>query len=141
MSNLQLEIVKPDGQVLSEAVDEVVVPGALGSFGIRPGHAPLLVELGQGKIEYRMATTRAEVAVAGGFCEVQPDKVTVLAERAELPDEIDVTRAERARDRAEEQLRSIENSGSGEEIERVRRQLQHAVTRLEVAAGGSAPAP
>ena len=81
----------------------------------------------------RVGSATQYVAVDGGFCEVRPESVTVLAESAEKPEQIDTERAERARQRSQEQLTKIETSGSGEEIERARGELARAKTRLEVA--------
>ena len=101
---LRLELATPSRQVVSEAVDEVVVPGIEGYFGVWPGHAPLLALLGVGEVSYRSARAEHYLAVSGGFAEVGPDRVTILAETAERADEIDVARARTARERAEARL-------------------------------------
>lgn len=103
---LELDIVTPEKRIVSMAVDEVVIPGTEGSMGIRPGHAPLLTGLDVGELMYRRGTTKHYVAIAQGFAEVLPTRVTVLAEVAERAEEIDRERAEKARDRALERLRA-----------------------------------
>ena len=120
--------------VVAETVDEVVVPGSEGYFGVLPGHAPLLATLGIGELTYRIGREERHVAVSGGFAEVRNDKVIVLADTAELPQDIDRTRAERARDRAEQRL----SGRSQEETDFVRASaaLARALTRLQVAARG-----
>src|SRR2546430_16425218 len=101
---ITLEVATPSRLVIAEQVDEVVVPGLEGSFGVRPGHAALLPTLGIGELTYRIGREERHAAVAGGFAEVRNDKVIVLADTAELPAEIDRARADRARDRAEQRL-------------------------------------
>ena len=101
---LTLELATPTRMVVAETVDEVVVPGSEGYFGVLPGHAPLLATLGIGELTYRIGRDERHVAIAGGFAEVRNDKVIVLADTAERPQDIDRARAERARDRAEQRL-------------------------------------
>jgi F-type H+-transporting ATPase subunit epsilon len=132
--HIRLDVVEPEGAVLSEVVDECVIPGAGGSFGVRPGHTPFLTLLGTGEVMWRRGGERHYLAVAEGFCEVIADHVTVLARAAERAEEIDVARAERARDRAKEHLESIVKTGSGDEISVVRERLARAELRLKVAA-------
>ena len=98
---LVLEIITPERRVLVETVDEVVLPGEEGYFGVRPGHAPLLARLAPGQIECRGGERPRLLAVSRGYAEVQRDRVTVLAETCEAAEEIDPERARRARDRAE----------------------------------------
>ena len=131
---LTLELATPTRMVVAETVDEVVVPGSEGYFGVLPGHAPLLATLGIGELTYRIGRDERHVAVAGGFAEVRNDKVIVLADTAEHPHEIDRARAERARDRAEQRL-----AGRGQdEIDYVRAAaaLARALTRIQVAGRG-----
>src|SRR4029434_1618216 len=90
--------------VATESVDEIVIPGSQGYFGVLPGHAPLLTTLGIGELMYRVGRDERYLAVSGGFAEVRNDKVIVLADTAERPEEIDRARAERARERAERRL-------------------------------------
>src|SRR5215470_5398968 len=101
---LSLEVATPSRLVVSESVDEVVVPGIEGYFGVLPGHAPLLSTLGIGELKYRNGRDEPHLAIAGGFAEVRNDKIIVLADSAERPEEIDRARAERARERAERRL-------------------------------------
>ena len=127
---LHLRVVTPVRVVVDTEADEVTLPGALGTLGILPGHAPLLATLGIGELSYRTATREHYLAVQRGFAEVAADVVTVLADVAELPAEIDVE-AERVEKRtAEAALRSAE----GKEFEYQRAHLEAAVTRITVAA-------
>ena len=107
---LQLEIVTPEKKVVETQAEEVQIPGKNGYLGVLPGHAPLITELSVGEITYRehSASSSGEerLAVAWGFAEVLPDKVTILAESAERPSEIDVARARKAKERAEQRLTS-----------------------------------
>src|ERR1017187_4387916 len=102
----QLEIVTPTRLLVKDAAEEAQIPGLSGYLGILPGHAPLLTELAVGTITYKASGTTHPLAVAWGFAEVLPDKVTILAEAAERPQEIDVARAQQAKDRAERRLKS-----------------------------------
>jgi F-type H+-transporting ATPase subunit epsilon len=128
---LTLELATPTRLVVSAEVDEVVVPGSQGYFGVLPGHAPLLATLGIGELTYRIGREESHVAVIGGFAEVRNDKVIVLADSAETPADIDRTRAERARERAEARL----TGRSQEDVDyaRVTAALARALTRLQVA--------
>jgi F-type H+-transporting ATPase subunit epsilon len=127
---LTLEVATPTRLVVAETVDEVVVPGSEGYFGVLPGHAPLLATLGVGELMYRKGTAQYHLALTGGFAEVRNDKVIILAENAERPDEIDRERAQRARERAERLL-----SGREADIDYARAQaaLARALIRLQVA--------
>ncbi len=126
----QLEIVTPEKMVVRDAAEEMQIPGKNGYLGILPGHAPLITELAVGEISYRNNGYTHHLAVAWGFAEVLPDKVTILAETAERPEEIDVKRAQEAKQRAEERLKS----GSTEtDYARAQDALQRAETRLQVA--------
>jgi F-type H+-transporting ATPase subunit epsilon len=131
---LTLEIATPTRQIVSEAVDEVVAPGSEGYFGVLPGHAPFLTTLGIGEITYRIGREEYHLAVAGGFAEVRNDKVIMLLDIAERPDEIDRARAERARERAERRL-----AGRAQEdidYSRALAALMRALVRLTVAGRG-----
>ncbi|HKZ05654.1 MAG TPA: F0F1 ATP synthase subunit epsilon [Methylomirabilota bacterium] len=132
---LTLELATPTRLVASAEVDEVVIPGSQGYFGVLPGHAPLLATLGTGELTYRIGRDEYHVATSGGFAEVRNDKVIVLADVAETPADIDRARAERARDRAEARLAG---RGSQEEVDYTRAMcaLARALTRLQVAARG-----
>ena len=126
----ELEIVTPEKMVVRDVAEECQIPGKNGYLGVLPGHAPLITELAVGEITYRNAGYTHHLAVAWGFAEVLPDKVTILAERAERAEEIDVNRAREARDRAEERLKS----GNTEvDYSRAESALQRAETRLQVA--------
>src|SRR2546422_2288243 len=103
-TKIQLQIVSADRALVNETVDEVEIPGADGYFGVLPGHTPLLALLGAGELWYRQGQDRTFFAIAFGFAEVQPDRVTILAQIAEKAEEIDVERAEAAKKRAEERL-------------------------------------
>jgi len=128
---LTLEIATPMRLVVAEIVDEVVAPGSEGYFGVLPGHAPFLTTLGVGVVSYRTGRDEHQLAVTGGFAEVRNDKVIILADSAERPEEIDRARAERAKERAERRLAGR----SEEEINYVRCQaaLARALVRLQVA--------
>jgi F-type H+-transporting ATPase subunit epsilon len=96
--------VSADRSLVNETVDEVEIPGADGYFGVLPGHTPLLALLGTGELWYRRGSEKAFLSIAFGFAEVQPDRVTILAQIAEKAEEIDAARAEAAKKRAEERL-------------------------------------
>jgi F-type H+-transporting ATPase subunit epsilon len=128
----QLEIVTPEKKVVETAAEEVQIPGKNGYLGILPGHAPLITELAVGEIKYRESGSSEKLlAVAWGFAEVLPDKVTILAETAERPSEINVERARKAKERAEKLLSS---GDPNVDVDRALDALHRAETRLEVAA-------
>jgi len=126
----KLEIVTPEKKVVDTAAEEVQIPGKNGYLGILPGHAPLITELAVGEITYRENSTEQRLAVAWGFAEVLPDKVTILAETAERPSEIDVERARKAKERAEQRLAS---GDPNVEVDRALDALHRADTRIDVA--------
>jgi len=129
-TKLTLEVVTPEGLLLREEVDDVVAPGELGYFGVLPGHTPFLTTLGAGEITYRVGPTRERLTCFWGFCEVLPDRVSILAEVGERAEQIDLARAEAARDRAAALLKSIrDEAGYAEALQAYIR----AVTRLSVA--------
>ena len=132
---IQLDIVTPERGVVSETVDELILPGSEGYLGVRPGHAPLLTTLQVGAIEYRKGREVFFVAVSWGFAEVLPDRVSILAETAEKASEIDVDRAHRARERAENRLRRPDPDT---DFLRAQVALQKALIRLQVAARAQA---
>ena len=103
-TQLELQIVTPDRNIVHDQVDEVEIPGVGGYFGVLPGHAPLLAALTAGELWFRKGQEKTYLAIAFGFAEVLPDRVTVLAKLAERAEDIDVARAEAARKRAEERL-------------------------------------
>jgi F-type H+-transporting ATPase subunit epsilon len=126
----QLEIVTPEKKVVDTLAEEVQIPGKDGYLGVLPGHAPLITELGVGEISFREGATEQRLAVAWGFAEVLPGKVTILAESAERPSEIDVARSRQAKERAEQRLAS---GDSTVDVERALDSLQRAESRLDVA--------
>ena len=128
-THLHLQVVSADRSLVNERVDEVEVPGADGYFGVLPGHTPLLALLGAGELWYRKGAERVYLSIAFGFAEVQPDRVTILAQIAEKAEEIDVARAEAARKRAEERLA---RSTVDMDFERARVALLKALVRLQV---------
>jgi len=133
---LTLELATPTKMVVAAEVDEVVVPGSQGYFGVLPGHAPLLATLGIGELMYRIAREEYHVATAGGFCEVRHDKVIILADVAETPADIDRARAERARDRAEARLAGRGATPEEMDYARAMAALSRALIRLQVASRG-----
>lgn len=103
--NIQLEVVTPEGAVISEAVEIVVAPGTMGEFGVLAGHTPFLTTLKLGTIRYKDAKNQERlVFVSGGFAEALPDRVTILAETAERRRDIDLERAKSALERARRRL-------------------------------------
>ena len=128
--SFQLEIVTPDRLVVSEAAQELQIPGKTGYLGILPGHAPLLTELAVGEISYRNQQGAHRLAVAWGFAEVLPEKVTILAETAEKSGEIDLARAQRAQQSAQEALKS--SAPESAEHTTAQAALQRAQNRIEV---------
>lgn len=134
-----LEVATPTRQLVSEQVDEVVAPGSEGYFGVLPGHAAFLATLGSGDIVYRRGREEVHLAVHGGFAEVTPERVIILAETAERPEEIDRARAERARERAEHRLAGRDPDGGQAEIDYhdALAAYQRALTRLLVASIGA----
>jgi F-type H+-transporting ATPase subunit epsilon len=130
-TEIRLEIVTPDRLVAHEAVSEVTIPGKNGYLGILPGHAPLLTELAPGEMEYTSGGASHNLAVDWGFAEVLGDRVIVLVQAAERPEEIDVARAEKAKARAEERLQRFDDPEI--DRERARVALRRAMARLETA--------
>ncbi|MGA6987529.1 MAG: F0F1 ATP synthase subunit epsilon [Terriglobales bacterium] len=129
-NTFQLEIVTPSRLLVKEAAEEAQVPGLSGYLGILPGHAPLISELAVGVLTYKASGTTHTLSVAWGFMEVLPDKVTILAEAAERPPEIDTERALKSKDRAEQRLKSNDPQV---DYTRAEDALQRAETRLNVA--------
>ncbi len=129
----QLEIVTPEKKVVETTAEEVQIPGKNGYLGVLPGHAPLITELAVGEITFRENSTEQHLAVAWGFAEVLPNKVTILAESAERPSEIDVARARKAKERAEQRLTS---GDANVDVERALDALHRAESRIDVAQKG-----
>ncbi len=132
---LQLEVITPERRLISEAVDAVTVPGANGELGILPGHTPLISQLRTGVLAYTQGTVARRLLVSGGFVEVNSDRVSVLADVAESPDEIDAARARQERDQLEKALGEF--TGSEVELEDARARLERSQVRLQLAAEGS----
>ncbi len=128
--SFQLEIVTPEKMVVKDVAEELQMPGKNGYLGILPGHAPLITELAVGEITYRNGSDVHHLSVAWGFAEVLPDKVTILAETCEKPDEIDIARAKEAKQRAEERLKS---ANPEVDFDRAEDALHRAESRIEVA--------
>ena len=129
-THLQLHIVSADRSLVNERVDEVEIPGSEGYFGVLPGHTPLLAFLGAGELWYRRGQEKHYLMIAYGFAEVQPEQVTILAQIAERADEIDVTRAQAAKKRAEER---IAKPSTDMDFERARIAMLKSLIRLQVA--------
>jgi len=130
---LQLDVITPERRLLSEQADSVTVPGLGGELGILPGHTPLISALQTGVLSYAQGQAVHRLLVSGGFVEVNNDRVSVLADFAEFPDEVDAARARLEREEAERRLGSF--TGSPEELADVRAQLERATTRIQLAAG------
>ncbi len=132
--SIELVIVTPERQLLRQTVVEVTLPGGDGCLGVLPGHAPLITELGIGELTYRVkgAGEDGRLAIITGFAEVLGDRVTVLAETAERPEEIDVARAEEAKKRAEQRLASA-SSDPSVDWGRAAVALQRSLIRIQVA--------
>jgi F-type H+-transporting ATPase subunit epsilon len=126
-TKLLLEVVTPEGLLLREEVDHVQAPGELGYFGVLPGHTPFLSTLGVGVITYDKGSDRRRLTCFWGFCEVLPDRVNILAELGERAEDIDPSRAEAAKARAEAQLKAIKDEAGYKEAHLA---YVKAVTRL-----------
>jgi F-type H+-transporting ATPase subunit epsilon len=131
----ELEIVTPEKMVVKDSAEEMQIPGKNGYLGILPGHAPLFTELSAGELSYRQGGETFRFAVAWGFAEVLPDRVTILAETAERAGEIDVGRAEADKNRAQQ---SLANGKTEQDFVRAEGQLRRAEARLDVARGKGA---
>lgn len=128
---IQLEVVTPERRVLAEQVDMVTVPGFGGELGILPGHTPLISQLQTGVLTYTQDGKSQQLHVSGGFVEVRDDHVSVLAEVAERPDEIDAARAKLSRDKLEKQLNSW--TGTEADLEIAKAKLDRSMVRLQLA--------
>jgi F-type H+-transporting ATPase subunit epsilon len=129
---LRLEVVTPTRRVLEARASEVRIPGALGELGVLPGHTPLLTSLGTGEIKWTEGSEHGRLVVQGGFAEVQPDAVTVLAMVAETVDQIDLEAAHAALDEAQAALKTA----SAEEFDALDAAARLAEARISAAAGG-----
>ncbi len=126
---IQLEVVTPERLVVKDTAEYIEIPGKTGYLGVLPGHAPLITELAVGEISYTSGNQTKRLAVAWGFAEVLPNKVTILAETAEKAEEIDTTRAETAKRKAEAEIEKAGPEGDKD----AQAALQRAQTRLDVA--------
>jgi F-type H+-transporting ATPase subunit epsilon len=128
-ASLKLEVVTPSRRVLEARAHEVRIPGALGELGVLPGHTPLLTSLGTGEVTWFDGGATGSLVVQGGFAEVQPDAVTVLASVAETIDEIDVEAARSTLAKAQEKLKTV----SAEDFDEVDGQVRLAEARISAA--------
>ncbi len=128
---LQVDIVTVERVVFTGEADMVIAPGELGELGILPSHTPLMTSLTAGELVVRDGAREEILAISGGFIEVRPDHVIILADQAERAEEIDISRAQEARKRAEEQLK--ERRPSGTEADHAEIALRRALVRLSVA--------
>ncbi|WP_243374284.1 F0F1 ATP synthase subunit epsilon [Geotalea sp. SG265] len=128
---LKVELVTPYKKVLTEEVDEITATGALGEFGILPGHAPFLTSLKIGELSYKKEGVVSHLALNWGYFEVESDKVTVLVETAERADEIDLERAKAALGRAEEALKKLTPEDKNFRV--YESALERALIRVQVA--------
>jgi F-type H+-transporting ATPase subunit epsilon len=131
MATTRLEIVTAERVVFSEDVDVVIAPGIEGQLGVLPHHAPLMTTLEPGELLVRKGKDEFSLAITGGFVEVRPDRIIILADAAERAEEIDVARAEEAKRRAEERLKE-----RAPEVDMLRAEaaLRRSLMRLEVVA-------
>lgn len=128
---LLLEIVTPERLAYKGEVDAVVLPGSEGELGVLPHHAPLVSTLGAGELRLRMGTHEESFAIVGGFLQVLPDRVVVMAETADMASEIDLEKAQDARRKAEQALES--GFVEGADLATARASLQAALIRIRVA--------
>jgi F-type H+-transporting ATPase subunit epsilon len=129
--SLQLEIVTPERLAYSDTVDAVILPGSEGELGVLPHHAPLVSMLGVGELRIRKGGAEESFAIVGGFLQVRPDKVVVMAETADMASEIDLERAQEARREAERALETGYHEGA--DLSAARAALQQALLRIRVA--------
>jgi len=127
---LQLEIVTPERLAYSDQVDAVILPGSEGELGVLPHHAPLVTTLGIGELRIRKGSTEESFAIVGGFLQVRPDKVVVMAETADMASEIDLEKAQEARREAERALESGYHEGA--DLSSARAALAQALLRIRV---------
>ena len=114
---LTLEVVTPNGLLVKTEVDSIQASGAEGSFGVLPGHIPMLTTLGAGMIIYKKGAETGRIACHFGFCEVLPDRVHIMAESGERAEDIDVSRAELAKARAEERMKMVKDEAGFQEAQ------------------------
>ena len=128
-NKINLEVITPEKLVLRESVDELVLPGLTGEIGVLPDHEPLISQLKTGVLSYRMGASSQKLHVSGGFVEVLGDKVSVLADIAEKPEDIDVASAKAALESAEKRLIGSE----GIDATRAELEIDRAKTRIQIA--------
>jgi F-type H+-transporting ATPase subunit epsilon len=131
VSGIRLDIVTAERVVYSEDVDVVVAPGVEGQLGILPHHTPLMTSLQVGELRVRTGKEEFSLAISGGFLEVRPDRIIVLADTAERAEEIDIARAEEAKRRAEQRL--TDRHAAGLDGARAEAALRRSLARLKVA--------
>lgn len=129
---IHLDILTPEKVVFSDSIEMVTAPGGLGEFGVLPGHAALITTLEIGEVVIKKDNREYWLAISGGFAEVGNDKVTILAEAAELAQEIDIKRAETTKVQAEEKLKSLSSDDS--QFSEVALALKRATNRIKVSA-------
>jgi F-type H+-transporting ATPase subunit epsilon len=132
---IQLEVITPERRLLTEPVEMVTVPGLGGELGILPGHTPLISQLQTGVLSYIQDGKTVQLHVSGGFVEVRDDHVSVLADVAERPEEIDAARARLSRERVEKELNAW--SGTEEDFEVARAKLERSMVRLQLSSSRS----
>lgn len=130
MATIKIEIVTVERKVLEDDVDMVIAPGSEGQLGILPHHAPLLTSLQAGEIRLKKGSEEITLVVSGGFMEVRPDLVTVLADAAEHAEDIDIARAEEAMKRAEERIKT---RTADLNLQRALASMRRATVRLKIA--------
>ena len=128
-NTINLEVITPEKLVLRESVDEIVLPGLTGEIGVLPDHEPLISQLKTGVLSYRIGASLQKIHVSGGFAEVLGDKVSVLADVAEKPEDIDIESAKAALERAEKSLLGSE----GIDATRAELEIDRAKTRIQIA--------
>jgi F-type H+-transporting ATPase subunit epsilon len=128
---IQLRVVTPSRMLLDEEVDEVTAPGELGEFGVLPNHIAFLTTLVPGEMSYKQGSTKTILVISGGYAEVSDNVMTVLAPSAEFADEIDTSRAQRAKERAERSLTELDPESKDWQV--CEAALQRASARLQVA--------
>ena len=131
MSNIKLDVVTAEQVIWSDDVSMVIAPGVEGQLGILPHHTPLMTTLQPGELRIKRGEEEVSLAITGGFLEVRPDRIVVLADAAERAEQIDITRAEKAKQRAAQRL--AEGFAEGLDAERARASLIRAMARLQVA--------
>jgi F-type H+-transporting ATPase subunit epsilon len=133
--SLQLDVITPERRLVSEEVESVTLPGMGGELGILPGHTPLISQLQTGVLTYVQGPTTKRLLVSGGFAEVNADRVSVLADVAEFPNEVNTQTARAEREEAERRLGSF--TGTPEEMATLRTQLDRASARLQLTSDSS----